>query len=64
MDIRILEAKLEQFETKFKELEEKYKDLEEKYTNLENKKNENYYQRFLERKFSATHKRTKFGHHY
>lgn len=64
----ILETRLEQLETKFEnlqeqynELQEKYNDLQEKYINLESKRNENYYQRFLERKFSATHKRTKYG---
>ena len=39
----------------------KIQELESRILLLESKRNENYYQKFLERQFSATHKKTTFG---
>ena len=50
-----------QFENENKELQDKYNQLEIKYEELTNKKNEIYYQKFLERKLLATHKKTTHG---
>lgn len=59
--INELESKIVELETDKLKLETKNTELDNRITELESKRNENYYQRFLERKLSATHKRTKFG---
>lgn len=55
------ENKFEDLYNQFKKLQKENEELKNRVDELENKRNENYYQRFLERKLSATHKRTKFG---
>lgn len=56
-----LENRYIQFENENKELHNKCNQLEIKYEELVNKKNEIYYQKFLERKLLATHKKTTHG---
>lgn len=56
-----LKNKINGLETEITRLKTDSNELNNKVIELESKRNESYYQRFLERKLSGTHKRTKFG---
>jgi hypothetical protein len=52
---------IENLNNRILKLENKNNELENRIVELENKRNEIYYQKFLEKQFSASHKRTVFG---
>lgn len=56
-----IELRFIEQENKIRNLENKLFELKNKVFELENKRNENYYQKFLEKHFSASHKKTKCG---